>query len=370
MRIKRILITLLVALMMFSLVAVSSAADETAPSFDLVTGVSSEHAISNGVISNGENGVEFDFVINVKSNPGVDLISMIVKYDTDVLTFVEGSVSSGLFDGENEARAQDNDGAISIALIGYGKTAVDTDLVTLSFALSSEYDGAIEIVVEDLLVYSGVKEVKVNLTETELKVHAYTDSSYKDATCTNPATQNYVCGKCGDTHVIDVAPELGHKWVDATCSAPKTCSVCKETEGEALPHTWVDATCTAPKTCSVCEATEGEANPHNWSDATCTAPKTCPDCGATEGEPTAHIFGDWTQTTAPTVEAEGEETRTCSACSHSETRPVDKLPAPQPDPVEQSGGNGTIAAVIIIIAVIVCACVVVAVVFIKKKKSY
>lgn len=28
-----------------------------------------------------------------------------------------------------------------------------------------------------------------------------------------------------------------HEWVDATCTAPKTCSKCQETEGEALGHT-------------------------------------------------------------------------------------------------------------------------------------
>ena len=50
-----------------------------------------------------------------------------------------------------------------------------------------------------------------------------------------------------------------HTWVDATCAAPKTCSGCGITDGEALAHTWVDATYSAPKTCSVCGATEGEA---------------------------------------------------------------------------------------------------------------
>lgn len=30
---------------------------------------------------------------------------------------------------------------------------------------------------------------------------------------------------------------LGHEWQDATCTEPKTCSVCGSTEGEALGHT-------------------------------------------------------------------------------------------------------------------------------------
>lgn len=82
-----------------------------------------------------------------------------------------------------------------------------------------------------------------------------------------------------------------HSWQDATCTAPKTCSVCGATEGEALGHKWSDATCTAPKTCSTCKTTEGEALGHDWDDATCTAPKTCA-CGATEGEALGHNYID------------------------------------------------------------------------------
>lgn len=46
--------------------------------------------------------------------------------------------------------------------------------------------------------------------------------------------------------------ECKHEWAEATCTEPKTCAKCGETEGEALGHTWIDATCTEPKTCSVC----------------------------------------------------------------------------------------------------------------------
>ena len=56
------------------------------------------------------------------------------------------------------------------------------------------------------------------------------------------------------------------------------------TLGEEHVHEWVEATCTAPKTCKTCGATEGEALGHDWKDATTEAPKTCTRCGATEGE--------------------------------------------------------------------------------------
>ncbi len=60
-----------------------------------------------------------------------------------------------------------------------------------------------------------------------------------------------------------------HEFAPATCTAPKTCSVCNQTEGKALGHTYSDATCTTPKTCSVCNQTEGKALGHTYSDGIC-----------------------------------------------------------------------------------------------------
>ena len=40
-------------------------------------------------------------------------------------------------------------------------------------------------------------------------------------------------------------------------------------------HTWNAATCTRPRTCSICGKTEGESKGHTWSNATCTKPQTC-----------------------------------------------------------------------------------------------
>ena len=53
-----------------------------------------------------------------------------------------------------------------------------------------------------------------------------------------------------------------HRWDDATCTKPKTCSICGKTEGEALGHQWMDATCTEPQICSVCKETKGKALGH------------------------------------------------------------------------------------------------------------
>ena len=97
-----------------------------------------------------------------------------------------------------------------------------------------------------------------------------------------------------------------HKeWYVATCTDPKTCAECGETEGEALGHTWTDATCEDAKTCQTCHMTEGEALGHAWQDATTEMPKTCTTCAATEGE---RIITDERFTTAATAELQGKWT--------------------------------------------------------------
>ena len=75
---------------------------------------------------------------------------------------------------------------------------------------------------------------------------------------------------------VNEAVACSHNWSAATCTAPKTCSKCGETEGKELGHSWGDATCTAPKTCSVCGTTEGKELGHNYVDGACTA------CGAAD----------------------------------------------------------------------------------------
>ena len=167
---------------------------------------------------------------------------------------------------------------------------------------------------------------------------AYAGSSWK---CTQ-------CGHMVPEYLGDVCPYCGaqkhvHTWKEATCTEPKTCTECRETEGSAAGHQWdggreiQEATCQSPGvmryTCIVCGSTRDEelakdpanhiggteirnaqdatctengysgdtyckgcgelissgstikALGHEWQDATYTAPKTCERCGATEGEP-------------------------------------------------------------------------------------
>lgn len=94
-----------------------------------------------------------------------------------------------------------------------------------------------------------------------------------DATCTAPKT----CSVCNKTE----GTPKDHDWLDATCTEPKTCKACGETECEALGHHWDTDVCGAPAACQRenCEETI-DALPHTWVNATLTAPKTCSKCQA------------------------------------------------------------------------------------------
>lgn len=91
-----------------------------------------------------------------------------------------------------------------------------------------------------------------------------------------------------------------HQWQEASCDAPKTCTLCQEVQGEPAGHSWAEATCETPKTCTGCGITEGEPTGHTWLDATCTTGKKCSVCGDYRGEPLDHDWEDAT-TEAPKI---------------------------------------------------------------------
>jgi len=188
-----------------------------------------------------------------------------------------------------------------------------------------------------------VAKLSAQVRMNSIKVYATAGGcqhDWKAATCTAPKT----CKLCGETE----GNVLAHSWIDATCTAPKTCSACKLTQGSALGHKWTDATCEAPETCSVCKLTQGDALGHKWTDATCENPAICTVCGGT-GEPalghvwiaatceeygycdTCGAIGDdpmghfylREEYTAPTCEIEGTVVYVCMDCDDSYTETVE-----------------------------------------------
>ena len=205
-----------------------------------------------------------------------------------------------------------------------------------------------------------------------------------EPTCTKPGkTEGKHCSVCNEVLVAQTEiPAKGHTWTAASCTAPRTCSVCGETDGEPLGHDWgewtvtaeatctekgektrscqregcdaveteeiaakghtevinpaVEPTCTKPgktegKHCSVCNEvlvaqTEIPAKGHTWTAASCTAPRTCSVCGETDGEPLGHDWGEWTVTAEATCTEKGEKTRSCQREGCDATDTVD-IPA-------------------------------------------
>ena len=76
-----------------------------------------------------------------------------------------------------------------------------------------------------------------------------------------------------------------------SCQAP-------DAPNESCAHEWQAATCTAPATCSLCSETQGEANGHTYSESV---------------------------SKQPSCEADGTKLFTCTACDDSYTQPLDKL---------------------------------------------
>lgn len=61
-------------------------------------------------------------------------------------------------------------------------------------------------------------------------------------TCTSAGTIHYTCTKCNCPYT-ETIPATGHKFADATCNLPQTCTICTATQGNALGHSYTDGTC-------------------------------------------------------------------------------------------------------------------------------
>ena len=144
-------------------------------------------------------------------------------------------------------------------------------------------------------VAAGTYEFKVVLngawgTEYNLEGNASSGGGNAKAVVVEDGS-TVIIGFDGEKALLQIIdPACEHSWDAATCTTPKTCKLCGETEGNALGHSWKNATCTAPKTCKTCGLTEGNALGHDWEAADCTTAKTCKVCGATEGNALGH---DW-----------------------------------------------------------------------------
>ncbi len=157
---------------------------------------------------------------------------------------------------------ENQNGYLSSLSVSAGTLAPAFDKETLDYTLTVEQD----VTSVDITAAAENKSEKVTVTAGGTEYRRGEGIAVADGTEITVA--------CGEkTYIVTVSvaaeEECQHQWTDATCKAPKTCSLCGETEGEVGDHSWVDATCKAPKTCSVCGATEGEIGDHSYVDGIC-----------------------------------------------------------------------------------------------------
>ncbi len=128
---------------------------------------------------------------------------------------------------------------------------------------------------------------------------------YADADCTTPR----ICKRCG----ARAGQSLGHAYTGTpSCTEPQTCSRCGQSGGTVLGHDYSDATCYEPKRCGRCGVIAGTALGHSYSNASCTSPQICIRCGETQGAPLGHDF--W--------EADCESPKRCKRCDKTEGAPL------------------------------------------------
>ena len=76
----------------------------------------------------------------------------------------------------------------------------------------------------------------------ESHTHSYDDGTVTvDAVCGGIKTVKYSCTGCEHTYTKDYT--VVHDWKKATCTTPKTCSICNETDGDALGHVYEENVC-------------------------------------------------------------------------------------------------------------------------------
>lgn len=213
------------------------------------------------------------------------------------------------------------------------------------------------------------------LSEIPALGHNYQVTTLKAATCLDDGTSRYTCSRCGDSYTKTV-PALGHDY-KTTVEKEPTCeeegleaSVCSrcgdriekviEALGHDVEYEKTDATCTAEgkeegvcKNCGelitmVIPALGHDPGPYQMVlEPTCTEKgreeAKCKRCGIVlpkDVEPIGHDYPEeWTLEKAPTIFAEGLESKTCRNCGDRITQTI---PKKSPLPPIIAGGGGAV----------------------------
>lgn len=93
-----------------------------------------------------------------------------------------------------------------------------------------------------LLLTAVITLVSMCACNSDSHNHSYDSGTViTDATCGNKKTVMYSCTGCEHTYTKSYT--VVHDWKKANCTEPKTCSICKEEDGEALGHSYEENVC-------------------------------------------------------------------------------------------------------------------------------
>ncbi len=83
---------------------------------------------------------------------------------------------------------------------------------------------------------------------------------------------------------IESDTEHKHDFSDASCTQPRICKSCGESEGEPLGHSGGTADCQSRAKCEICGEEYGDAGDHKGGNATCNVRAECEVCGTQYGK--------------------------------------------------------------------------------------
>lgn len=246
---------------------------------------------------------------------------LVVNFTATVTADVPGAALDGQTDPQLDTSGLGN-GSYICLVTWEGKTTLNSQVV--SYTAPHEHDWATEWSSDGTHHWHECQNADCDVTDASQK------EGYGTHTEDDPVIENKVDATCTAGGSYD---EVVYCTV---CNAElsRTAKTIAATGHDLIRHNAQAATCTAIgwnayDTCSRCTYTtynEIAATGHTWTPATCTTPKTCSVCSATEGDALGHSWGKWTVITPATEDAEGTERRVCrNDGSHRQTRAIPKL---------------------------------------------
>lgn len=375
MQLKKIFVSLLVVVIALTTLTFAASAANTVDFAVSVQGT----ADANGdiVFTPGE---VIEVVIDVHNNLGIALLEVQIKYDVNVLTFVDYEIGNFL-DSKHVPDLKTAEGLLGFASEATlnpapivdedGEVIKDGEIVTLTFKVKENaHAEASSIKLAYAEAYDASYEaVAIKTTNGKFAVHNVQETAGKEATCFEKGyTASVKCADCDYGVASTEIPALNHEGFlevipakPGSCTSPavsagEKCTKCgtvtvEPVTGDSVAHTpngtWEvvePATHLKPgkqqQKCVNCgevalEAVVPQILAHNWVQKGEPVAPTCLDagytvfeceCGETKHDALVaalgHTWGEGVVTTAPTCTALGEKTYTCSACKETKTENV------------------------------------------------